>query len=391
MTDRPDDVEEEAVAPPPPMYRRIAEQLLAEIAEGRHQAGERLPSEPTLSARFGVSRGTLRQALGELREQGAIESVPGRGSFVRGPTPRVLEARRRVVGLIVPSVSRPALSEVVSAIEDELHRRGYSLIIGNSGDTRDQEVGRIRRILDEGVSGLVVLPIDTAEETIYRRILDDGFPIVLIDRHLVGLSIDAVLADNVGGAYLAVTHLVELGHRRIALISSDNLSTTSVAERFLGFRQALAAHGIQGREDLIFAGLPAVPPSSRDEDRVTAENARLIARFLAAHTPTAVFALHDRIALSVIEAAATLRWAVPEQLAVVGFDDDPLAESLRVPLTTVAQPREQMGRTAARIVADRIEGRRVDVSRLVLPTRLVIRASSGAPREAPIARPAAMP
>lgn len=368
-----------------PAYRRISEEIAAGIQSGRYPTGTRLPSEPRLAAEFGVSRGTLRQALASLRQGGYLDSVPGRGTFVRGPKPRIIESRRRVIGLIVPSVTRPALPEVLTAIEDELHRRGYSLLVGTSGNTREQEVGRIERILGEGVSGLIVLPIDGQPDPIlYEHLLNDGFPIVLIDRHIVGLSIDAVLPDNIGGAFVAVSHLVELGHRRIAFISSDNLATTSVFERLQGYQQALRANGIATDPDLVFARLPVVPPDPTDEDRVTQENARRIARFLADRPlPTAVFALHDRIAMSVLEASAELGLRVPDDLAIVGFDDDPLAQTLRVPLTTVAQPREQIGRVAAAMVADRIEGSRTETARIVLPTRLVVRQSSGVGRVFP--------
>jgi GntR family transcriptional regulator, arabinose operon transcriptional repressor len=373
--------DDESFDPEPPAHRRITDDIAARIESGHYPTGTRLPSEPRLATEFGVSRGTLRQALGSLRQGGYVDSIPGRGTFVRGPRPRVLESRRRVVGLIVPSVTRPALPEVLSAIEDELHERGYSLLVGTSGDTLEQEKGRVHRILGEGVGGLIVLPLDgRPDPALYRQLLDEGFPLVLIDRHIVGLSIDAVLPDNVGGAFVAVSHLIELGHRRIAFISSDNLLTTSVLERLQGYQQALRSGGIPPEPELIFARLPAIPPDDIDEDRVIVNNARRIVRYLSGQPlPTAVFALHDRIAISVLEAAVVMGLRVPEDLAIVGFDDDPLAQKLRVPLTTIAQPRDQIGRTAAGMIADRIEGRRTETARIVLPTQLVIRRSSGSP------------
>jgi GntR family transcriptional regulator of arabinose operon len=365
--------------PQPPAHRRISDEIAARIESGQYLTGAKLPSEPRLAAEFRVSRGTLRQALASLRQLGFIDSIAGRGTFVRGPRPRVLASRRRVVGLIVPSVTRPALPEVLTAIEDELHGKGYSLLVGTSGNTGEQEKGRLHRILREGVSGLIVLPMDgRPDPAAYRQLLDEAFPLVLIDRHIVGLSLDAVLPDNVGGAFVAVSHLIELGHRRIAFISSDNVTTTSVVERLMGYQQALRASEIQVEPEMIFTRLPAIPPDGIDEDRVIEDNARRIARFLSSRPlPTAVFALHDRIAISVLEASAELGLRVPEDLAIVGFDDDPLAQTLRVPLTTIAQPRDQIGRTAARMIADRIEGRRTETARIVLPTQLVIRRSSG--------------
>lgn len=363
-----------------PLHRQIAEAIASAIERGRYAPGTTLPSELRLARELAVSRGTLRQALATLRADGYVEVVPGRGTFVRRTVPKRPEARRRVVGVVVPSVSRPALPDVLTAIEDELHRRGYSMLVASSGNTAAQEAGRVHRIVAEGVSGLIVYPIDQPDPRIYARLLADGFPIVLVDRHIIGLSIDAVLADNVGGAYAAVSHLLELGHSRIAFVSSDNVATTSVMERLQGYKQALAAHRLAADDALVYTGLPAVPPRAEEHHRVTLENALRIKRFLhSRQRPTAVFALHDRIALAVFEAASSLGLGVPKDLAVVGFDDDPLVATLSVPLTTVRQPREQIGRTAARLVLERIEGRRHDSARLVLPTQLVVRQSTAPP------------
>lgn len=363
-----------------PLHAQIRNAIASGIEEGRYASGSALPSEVRLAKQFGVSRGTLRQALTALRLNGYLEVVAGRGTFVRRTTPRRPEARRRVVGVVVPYVSRPALPDMLSAIEDELHPRGYSMLVASSGSTPAQEAGRLHRVLAEGVAGLIVYPLDQPDTRIYARLAEDQFPLVLLDRHLVGLQIDAVLPDNVGGAYAAVTHLVELGHRRIAFISSDNLSTTSVLERLQGYQQALAAHGLARDGSLVFTGIPAVPPHADDRQRVTVENSLRIRRFLqkTRPLPTGVFALHDRIALSVLDAAGAIGLRVPDDLSVVGFDDDPLAATLPVPLSSVAQPREQMGRLAARLVLDRIEGRRADVARIVLPTTLIARRSTEA-------------
>lgn len=366
-----------------PMHRRISNAIATAIEDGQYGPGGALPSEQRLASDFGVSRGTLRQALAALRADGYIEVVPGRGTFVRLTTPKRPDTRRRVVGVVVPSVSRPALPELLGAVEDELHRRGYSMLVASSGNSRAQEAGRLRRVLDEGVSGLIAYPLDQQPDSeVYAGLARQRFPVVFVDRHLVGVPVDAVLADNVGGAYALVSHLIERGHRRIAFVSSDNVGTTSVIERLQGYEQAIQAHGIARDASLVFTGLPTVPTHPEEQERVSEENAARIKSFLAERRPmpTAVFALHDRIARSVLEAAIWLRLQVPRDLAIVGFDDDPIAATLPVPLTTVAQPREQIGRTAARLVVDRIEGRRSDVARIVLPTRLVIRASSQTPR-----------
>jgi DNA-binding LacI/PurR family transcriptional regulator len=360
-----------------PIHRLIAESLATEIERGERPHGSRLPSEASLVRQFGVSRGTLRHALNTLRGRGLIEAVPTRGWFVRGAAPAPAGARRKVVGVVVPSVARPSLPDLLSTIEDELHDHGYSMLVGGSGWSREQQAGRIRRILAEGVSGLICYPIDYEPDgELFAGLADDGFPVLLIDRYIVGRDLDAVEVDNVGGAYTAVEHLIELGHTRIAFIATDNLSTTSVAQRLEGYRRALASAGIEADPDLVFTGIPVVRTWGSDYPVASKDQARVIATFLETTDATAAFALHDHLAIEVIAAARSLWRRVPEDLAVVGFDDDPLLGGAAVPLTTVAQPRERIGRLAASMVVDRIEGRRSEPSRVVLPTRLVVRRST---------------
>ena len=367
-----------------PIHRLIAESLASAIERGEHPHGTRLPSEASLVRQFSVSRGTLRHALNTLRARGLIEAVPTRGWFVRAAAPRAADGRRRVVGVVIPSVARPSLPELLHAIEDELHDHGYSMLVGSSGWSWEQQAGRVRRILAEGVSGLISYPIDYRPDgELFAELAGGGFPVLLIDRHIPGCDLDAVEVDNAGGAFIAVSHLIEQGHRRIAFISTDNLSTTSVAERLEGYRRALASAGLEADPGLLFARIPIVRSWGTEYPVASKDQSRVIADFLETSDATAAFGLHDLLALEVIAAAQSLGRRVPEDFAVAGFDDDPLLGNVSVPLTTVAQPRERMGRVAARMIVERIEGRRTETSRVVLPTRLVVRRSTVA--EAPMA------
>lgn len=360
-----------------PAHRRVAAALRAEIEGGVFVPGAQLPAEPDLALQFGVSRGTLRQALLSLRADGLIDAVPGRGNFVSRGQPAHADRRRRVVGVVVPSVAQPYVADLLGWIEEELHDRGYSMLVGSGGSTRQQQAGRIHRILDEGASGLIVYPIDyDPDPQLFGHLVEREFPVVLIDRHLVGLAVDTVEPDNVGGSYAAVHHLIERGYRRIAFVSTDNLRTTSVADRLRGYEEALVSAGLPVDRELIFSELPVSrrwPIEAADGRR---REVAAVARFLERRRPAAVFTLHDYLAADVLGAAAILGLAVPRDLAVASFDDDPAAARLAVPLTAVAQPREQLGRTAARLVMERIEGLRRETARIVLPTRLIVREST---------------
>lgn len=359
-------------------HRRISAILRDEIERGAHAPGSRLPAEIALAQRFEVSRGTMRQALQTLRRDGLVEAIPGRGYFVAHGSPGRGEKRHRVVGVVVPSVAQPFVPDLLGWIEEELHAGGYSMIVGSSGWTREQQAGRIHRILAEGVSGLIAYPVDyDPDPTLFSHLLERKLPVVLIDRYIVGVPIDAVQPDNVGGAYAAVSHLTGLGHRRIAFVSSDNLSTTSVAERLQGYQQALRVVDAEPLDELVFA---TIPVHRRWPSGVTSEatpDVAAIAKFLEASRPTAVFALHEVLAYDVVAAAERLGLALPDDLAVVSFDDEAPSMSSSLPLTVAAQPLESLGRTAARLLIERIEGRRTETARIVLPTTLIVRESSG--------------
>ena len=368
---------------PHALHVRIAAELGAAIESGELAPGTRLPSESELTHRFGVSRGTVRQALANLRQRGLVEAVAGRGSFVRAPLSRPdgpPGERNRTVGVVVPSVARPYVPETLQGIEDELHHRGWSMVVASSGSTSEQQAGRIQRIVSDGVAGLIVYPIDyDPSPPLFERLARQALPLVFIDRYIPGLGIDAVTPDNVGGAFSVVSHLAELGHRRIGFVSTNNLTTTSVFERYAGYQQALVTHGLQPDPALALTTLPVAAGRAAGRHDLGEQVVAEIAAFLARpDRPTAMFALHDVLAMYVFDAAAACGMSVPADLALVGFDDDPVAAAHVPPLTTVAQPRDEIGRRAAELVLDRIEGREGHGGRIVLPSRLVVRRSSGA-------------
>lgn len=361
-----------------PLYKAVYGQLESRIRRGEYASGGRLLSEVQLATELGVSRGTLRRALAALREQGLIDGGPGRGTFVQDP-PVVARRSARAVGVVVPLVAQPHVTELIHGVEGELHRRGYTMLMGNGGSTARQQSDRLRRLLDQGAAALIAYPVDyDLDASSFERLAAREVPLVLVDRYLPGLGVDAVVPDNTGGAFAAVSHLAALGHRRIAFVATDNLMTSSVAERTLGYRQALAAAGLPFDADLVFDSLP-VSRTWPAGDELAAQTRSRIARFLERTAPTALFALHDRLAVDVYRAAAMCGLDVPRALSVVGFDDDPVGVAISPTLSTVAQPREAIGRLAAALVIDRLEGRRTEVARTVLPALLVLRESTAAP------------
>ncbi len=362
-------------------HRRIQAELERRITSGEWPVGTRLPPEPELAVEMSVSRGTLRRALSALRARGLVEAAPGRGSHVISASPTLQRVRR--VGVVVPSVAKPYVGGIVQAIEDELHQHGYSMLFGSSGASREQEAGRVARMLKDGVAGLIAYPIDyEPAATVYEELRLRGLPLVFVDRYLPSVAADTVIADNSRGAYEVVSHLAALGHRRIAFMSTDNITTTSVAERLQGYRQALEAAGLRPDDQIVSCQIPVGATGWAALDGQKAETRKVISDFLSGSAPTAVFALHDRLAFDVHEAATAMGWQVPQDLSIAGFDDDPVAQSLLRGLTTVRQPRERMGRLAARLLLERVQGSNEEPVRYSLSTTFLPGRSTAPPRTA---------
>ena len=194
----------------------------------------------------------------------------------------------------------------------------------------------------------------------------DGFPIV-IQGHLPGASAPSVDVDNEASARLAVDHLLELGHRRIACITNAALTYTAAADRLAGYREALATAGVPAAAELVEEGAFDA-----------ASGHRAMTRILERGRPDAVFAASDVVALGAIGALRGAGLRVPDDVSIVGFDDVPLAAYFDPPLTSIRVPAYDLGLAAGHALLDRIAGREVP-SRTLLPTELIVRASTGSP------------
>lgn len=360
---------------PRPLYQQLADQLRQQIITGAWPAGYRLAPELELAAQLGVSRGTVRQAMDLLVDQGLLQRTPGKGSFVRASDG---QARSQLIGMVVPYLRDSLTTDVLRGVEATLRRSGYSLIFCHSEGDLQLEGAQIERLLREGIRGLILFPIAVQEEpALLARLLPPRLPLVVIDRRLPGVTADYVLVDNLGGAYRAVEHLLALGHRRIACVSLPE-RPSSVVERIHGYQQALRDAGILPLApiDLALRGGPAhasVPSYSADE-------LAPVDQALAMHEPpTAFFCVNDFIALGVLQHVRARGIRVPDELALVGFDDIALAPYMPVPLTTVAQPKYEIGVQAAQALIGQIAGAAAPGRTLILPTSLVVRASTAAP------------
>ncbi len=334
-----------------------------------------MPTAPTVkevAARAGVSTATVSRVLA-----GAIGVRPD-------PARRVREAARqlgyqpnrvarnlrmratRTAGVLIPDIENPFFTNLVCGIEDALQAAGYSLLLANFNEEPDRERIHLNTLRAEGVAG-IVFACSSAPAAGYQELARARMPLVAISRVPAGVSVDLVKVTNREGAQAAVSHLLGLGHRRIAFINGP-LAVSTALEREAGYEAAFEATGLAAPRDLILYA---------DFRQRGGYNAMQTLLSLP-NRPTAVFVASNLMTLGALQAIHERGLGIPSEIAVVGFDDMSWAMSLQPPLTAVAQPTRELGMTAARLLLDRIAEPGRPPRHIVLETELVVRASCGA-------------
>lgn len=272
----------------------------------------------------------------------------------------------QAVGVVIPDLENPFFTAVVRGIELVLQQAGYTLLLANS----DEDTARERSILEtlraEGVAGIVIVPINAARDA-YREVLAPPLQVVAVDRSPTNLRVDLVTVHNVEGTRRGVEHLLALGHREVALLGGPSRHSTA-KERERGYHDAMRAAGRAVRPELLHNA----------DFRESGGYDGMKALMALPRRPTAVFVANNLMTLGAFRALHEAGIRIPDEVALVGFDDMPWATSLNPPLTAVNQPSQEIGSSAADLLLDRIARPDRSIRHLILETTLVVRASCGA-------------
>lgn len=296
-----------------------------------------------------------------------LEAVSAVGYRPNGLARGLVTRKSRLVGAVVSDITNPVFAQMIRGIADGLRARGYGLLLAHTDGDPQRDAEAVEMMLATGIDGLILCST-RAPEPVLQMAPEVGKAVVLVNRHVSHPNIHCVVADNQGGSKEAVLHLLRLGHRRIAYISGPPASWSN-QQRLIGYRSALEQGGIPYDPDLVPV---AVPPN------VTGGDVAMQQLLALPEPPTAVLAFDDLVAIGVIRSAARQGRQVPSDIAVVGFDDIELAEYLWPPLTTVRQPKYELGREAARLLLEAIAGNTTGQVTRVLPCELMVRHSCGA-------------
>ncbi len=333
-----------------------------------------------------VEPATRERILRIIEEQGFVPSIAAAG---------LASGRRSLIGMLVPSFTWPEIPELMRGVAEVVEQTPYELVLYSIKETNLKKIRSevINRVLATQLTAglLAVYPGEASDDL--TRLYKQGFPVVIIDDQREQTT-PWVGTDNVTGAYLAVRHLISLGHRRIAHIQGPHEYLVS-HDRYQGYRQALLEAGITPDPALVFEG-DFMPPSGR-------ACASKLLELPVEKRPTAIFAAADQMAYGILAAAEEYGLSVPRDIAVVGFDDDAPSAHVRPPLTTIRQPNFEMGQkgielllsmldtpanpTSSKWTSGASDGKRptdVQPTRIQLPTSLVVRASCGADYHIPV-------
>lgn len=299
----------------------------------------------------------LRQRVNE-----AIEEL----GYVPNILARSLKSKRtNTVALVFTDITNPYFNILARGVEDAASDLGYTVIFCNTDESQEQEDKYIQLLLQKQVDGILLVPADVSSKSI-ERIRKQKTPVVIIDRRIEDAQVDIIRGDSEGGAYELTKYLIDLGHKRIALLSGPEKVSTSI-DRVRGYQRAMSEHGLEENIDYYFGQY------TQDSGRVITEKL-----FKQDTPPTAIFGGNNLVSIGALAALRQMRIKVPDEVAVVSFDDIPENLSVDPFMTVVAQPPYEIGQEAMRILVSRIkDGEAEDYQEVVFPVELIVRKSSG--------------
>jgi len=277
----------------------------------------------------------------------------------------------RTIGLIVPDLRNTFYAHLMRGAEDYLSSAGYRLIVADSREDWQRQKEYLGLFSGKTTDGVILVPSFATDEQIAATpALLRGTPLVYVDRSPLQVQLDSVLVDNARAAYEATEHLLDLGHRRIGIIT-EPLNLLNAADRLRGYKRALRAQGVSLDAKVIRQG----------DNRVDSGYWCALELFKLPHRPTAVLVCNNQMTIGTLVALRDLHLGCPQEVSLIGFDDFECAGVVNPPVTMVRQPAAELGSTAAKAVLKRIRDPRHEPrEHAMLPTQLVVRESTAPPQ-----------
>jgi len=327
---------------------------IARLAHVSHMTVSRV-----INGKPGVKAATKKRILRLVKELDYQPNLVARSLVVK---------RSKNLGMIITTIRNPFYIELAQGIEDTARSCGYNVILCCTNYELSLEGEHIRELKRRGVDGIILTSAQMRDGHV-AALADEGFPLVLVNRRVVdpdlSEKVDYIGIDNVKGGELALEHLLRMGHRRIGIVRGS-LESSVTMERMEGACKALTRYSLSLEEDFVFGG-----------DYLKGTGYEAAKRFLSLpHPPTAIFSLNDYMALGVYDALTEQGVRVPDEMALVGFNDIEFASHKMVSLSTISQKKYTLGSMAVRRLIERIEGATAGMEWILEP-ELIIRRSCG--------------
>jgi LacI family transcriptional regulator len=270
--------------------------------------------------------------------------------------------RTAAIGVVVSDIENPHFSEMVRAVEDHAYRQGYRVLVCNTDESPEKQRSYLEELMEERVVGVIISPSDPSGVEI-GQLLDADIPVVAFDRAVDDRRADTVIADNLAGARIAVERFADHGHTRITFVSGLS-RVESGAERLDGYELSMRARGLE-------------PHIAQGDFRVDAAQKAVAATLTSPERPSALIVGNNLMTIGALRAIREAGLRIPEDVAIIAFDDPIWAGFIDPPLTTLAQPVRRMATEAMELLLERVGGDRVEPRRTVHTFELRVRSSCG--------------
>lgn len=363
----------------------VKEQITEWITSGKVKPGEKIYSENELVKMFGVSRHTIRQAVGDLVHEGLLYREQGAGTFCSfnidqtkeespplAPSPNT---NGKNIGVITTYISDYIFPSIIKGIESHLTAQGYSLTLACTDNDVEKEKQCLKTMLKRNIDGLIVEPTKSSyynpNLNYYLELEQNNIPYLMINQYYSQLMPPHIIMNDEHGGFIAAEHLIKLGHKKIiGLFKNDDLQGVN---RMQGFIRAFREHSISLFPEMV------ITFTTEDQNNNLLE--RLENFFKTDSMPTAIVCYNDQLAINVLNMLRRHGLRVPEDVSIVGFDDSSLAVATEVKLTSISHPKMDMGIEAAKWIISAVEKKGDYPPSIVYEPELMIRNSTASFRE----------
>lgn len=352
-----------------PKYFTLMEELKEKIISGRIQPGEKLPSENQFTVQYSLSRHTVRKALSLLEQEGYIEACHGKGTFCSEKMRHMKKSRN--IAVVTTYISDYIFPRLIQGMDNVLSEQGYSIILKNTGNSRQKEAKCLEELFQKDIDGLIIEPsksqLSCRHPGLYENLEKYQIPYIFIQGIYTEMKDKPhILMDDARGGYLVTKYLLEQGHRRITgFFKADDIQGI---QRHKGYVRALQEAGIPYDPDLVVW--------FHTEDRRSKPSMMVKEMVKTGSLPHGIVCYNDQIAVQVIESLEDCGLQVPNDISVTGYDNSLYAQR-GTGITTIAHPQERLGEMAAELILEKINGvSEADskVERLIQP-ELIVRGS----------------